>query len=72
VPPRYRGGAYPDPERAVHGGDPRIEAKAAEPLDLGILVDHLRAALDQDAPPGPGPQIVVISFERDVILAFGC
>jgi len=43
----------------------------AEPLDLGILVDHLRAAFEQNAPPGPGLQIVVISFERDVILAVG-
>jgi len=33
-------------------------------------VDHLRAAFDQNAPPGPGPQIMVISFERDLILAF--
>jgi len=51
LPPCHRGGAYPDPEGTVRGGDPWIQAKAAEPLDPGILVDYLRVAFDQYAPP---------------------
>jgi hypothetical protein len=50
------------------GGDPRMQAKLPEPLDLGILADYLGAAFDQDTPPGSGLRIVVVGFERDEVL----
>jgi hypothetical protein len=69
LPPAYRGGHDPDPERAVHGGDPCPQAKAAQPPDLRILVDRAGAAIDQNAPSRTGPVVIVVGLERHYALA---
>src|ERR1035437_7460095 len=45
------------------GGGPRLKAKVAEPLDLLPVVNQLRAAGHQDAPPGLGLRVVVVGLE---------
>jgi hypothetical protein len=70
-PPGDRGGPDPDPERAVRAGHPRAQAKAAQALDLGLLVDGAGAAVDQDAPSGPGALVIGVRLERHHVLALG-
>src|SRR6516165_11919910 len=71
LPAGHRRGLDPDPERMLYGGDPQVQIVLVQPLDLGFLVDHLGAAGDHHAPPGPGVLVVVIGFKADQILTFG-
>jgi len=48
-----------------------VQAKVAQALDLGVFVNRLSAAIDQDAPSGLGSFVIVVCLERDQILAFG-
>lgn len=48
-----------------------MQAKVAQVLDLGVFVDWLGAAVDQDAPSRLGSLVIAVCLERHQILAFG-
>jgi hypothetical protein len=51
---------------------PWTQAKAAEPLDLGLLIDRLCMASDKDAPACLVLLVIVIGLERsDILLLSG-
>src|SRR5215472_2530395 len=70
-PPGHGAGPDPYPERALHGGHPRVQPELAQPLDLGFLIDHFRAASDHYAPSGPGLLVVLVGFEGDQVSPLG-
>src|SRR6266516_6050119 len=69
--PGHRGGMDPDPEGTFHTGRPGMQIEPVEPADLGFVIHDHGAASDKDAPPRPGPQVIVVGLEGDQVLFLG-
>jgi len=48
-----------------------VQAKVVQALDLGVFVDRLSAAIDQDAPSRLGSLVISVCLECHQVLAFG-
>ena len=61
----------PDPEGVLHAGRPGVQVEPVKPLDLGFVVHDRGPAGDQDAPPRPGLQVIVVGLEGHQFLFLG-
>jgi uncharacterized protein with PIN domain len=71
LPPGYRGGLDPDPERMLRRGDPWLRVEPAQPSYLVFVVHRFGAAVYQDTPSRASSFVIAVCLECHELLAVG-